>query len=141
MSLYTISWTASQRVSSITGGISSLDKKVDDVTQKVEGVANDVQAVGDIPLLKNGVVKSVQRGVTSLSLKNTGSEKKEIAISTVNVDRAILLANITGSHDDYRDASIEATILLSANNISLKNYRLYGRTTTFCLSWQVIEFY
>lgn len=129
-------------MSSITGGgISSLDKKVDDVTQKLEGVANDVQAVSDIPLLKNGVVKSVQMGV--FTTKSAYCHQKVINLGKVNPDKILVITQTvhgktrwTGTGAILEEKTSDSITLKVAGAVD------YAENEMECYhSWQVIEFY
>lgn len=132
------------------GGISSLDKKVDDVTQKVEGVANDVQAVGDIPLLKNGVVKSVQRG-TIMHKENIARDKVILSVNlnTVNPQKCIVTASAAArinSKDELRTTEVCSLSLndvteFTSNKICFDVVNYGGHWLTPTIIWQVIEFY
>lgn len=108
--------------------------------QKVEGVANDVQAVSDIPLLKNGVVKSVQRGIGKAVYVNNKGEKKIVAIAELNPEKSVLICNYT-IETGNSDAHLSG-LMLKKDGIYVTRYDSTSYWAVVGgLSWQVIEFY
>lgn len=96
---------------------------------------------GGITELLNGrIVKSVQRGRTRNTITN-GSPSKSVNITSVNLSKSILIANLYISGDSF--GSYLGVTLSSANQItvSIEEYASNNVSISYTLSWQVIEFY
>ena len=128
--------------------------KIDEVQGKVEynggginSLKTDMTAVkADLDVLKaKGAVKSVQRGMLDQTINIPSSQTKsvEIPISSVNVERSILMHSFanrssgTGSGSGWlykaELSSTKITVTFGAPSSSVTP-RVYGE-------WQVIEFY
>ena len=106
--------------------------------ETVMGGVNNIQGT-----LANGVVKSVQKGVSKGVFEKTDSEVNvTIPISNININKSVLILVDRGSEisgSSYGRAS-DSTYILNSNSITIANDSV--RTTKqYIVSWQVIEFY
>lgn len=87
-----------------------------------------LSSLQDSDVIKNGIIKSVQQGYVSLTTSNT-LRTYEINISPVNVNKSILILNISNG--------VPYKFNLNKDKIEIK----YGSSGSIELYWQVIEFY
>lgn len=92
-----------------------------------------------------GVVKSVQRGKATLSGPGglgPANKSTNIAISPVNLEKAIIVATIHGnpSGGSSDSAGYSSVVLKDESHITF-TLTGSGNCGTVALSWQVVEFY
>lgn len=115
------------------------------ILSPVEDIASNVTELqGDVTtLLGKGCVKSVQRGTAyGIKLSTNIGSTHSIGISTVNVQKSVLIAILNVGGDGNLGPSITVSLNSSGNAIVCQLYGNSGYTTALLsLSWQLIEFY
>lgn len=131
----------------IYDAISGVDSKADTLISQTEYNGGGIDSLKtDMETLKaKGAVKSVQRGMLDkiIDIPSSQTQSVEIPISTVNVERSLLIHSFsnrssgTGSGSGWlykaELSSTKITVTFGAPSSSVTP-RVYGE-------WQVIEFY
>lgn len=110
----------------------------------VLNIQSDIDTVVDnTSLLKNGLIKGIQRGITkfSSSVGATETETLTVNISAINPDKAIIL--YTTSTADARPASGVGVnkVTLTGTKITFNIRGSDSNWSTPLVIWQIIEFY
>ena len=104
-------------------------------------LSKKLDTILDSDVITNGAVKSVQRGVITLST-STRVLTKEITISSVNPDKCLVLIN-ERQNELYIDSAafLHGQSLASLTSTVLTLYCAPSGYVSTNVSWQVIEFY
>ena len=101
-------------------------------------ITGGIDAIANKNLINaDSIIKGVQRGTSLLSLNY--DEITQISISSVNVEKSILLVVDTGESSGNASGS-DCFFTLNSTYIEVENtnHKIFGHPT---ISWQVIEFY
>lgn len=129
----------------IKDAIAEVKTDVGNVNTAVSVVKSDTSSIKNTvdsnPLLTAGsVVKSIQRGLLNVSASN--GSKHSVSISTVDINKSVILVNCSGSKTNSTWSVFCAIENVTNQEISFYIYHTGGsNTTSVKLSWQVIEFY
>lgn len=128
-----------------------MDTIVYDAVQDVKAVAEynggGIDTLKSNALLNAGsVVKSVQRGVVSQTMANSGAQKETaVEISEINPSKSIALVSARSSSNSVCPLSIVKALSATQLTISASTFQGDGfsgnGTNQHTYGWQVIEFY
>ena len=117
------------------------------VDAKVEYNGGGIDELKANALLNAGsVVKSVQRGVVSQTMANSGAQKETaVEISEINPSKSIALVSARSSSNSVCPLSIVKALSATQLTISASTFQGDGfsgnGTNQHTYGWQVIEFY
>lgn len=132
------------KVETVNSNVDTVKEDVNTVKTNVATVNSNVNTINSRTATMNttlntvntntarGAVKSVQRGTATM----TGRDSLNVAISSVNIAKSILIFSYTLSHETV--LYIPKGKITSGTNINFERPVAINTTT---IEWQVIEFY